>query len=397
MPDASVPETEIHDETKKNRPQSDSDIKPNFTKLKETDFPRTVTFGNIEVREDLNTDFLTRDEKVLYRGGFEILKEIMTAADNNIDKMVLTTPEMISAIIGLQPLTGMRTGQAALIYQAYRKAGIDFSQDYGFLEFGKEGGYTKLMVNIPAAGLVLKTYQKELGIQIPDRRLTNDEIITQIISLMGSADVRKANLAHGLLSGFPLKDCQFAVEAVREFSAIPPLQKIEDPGARFLQEVSIKGSDQVMRLDPYSLLVPDDYSAETSKDIFLPDTRSQMPQETIIGLVEGYGLRWLAPYPPRRWTVAHCQKILQADREVGLLNFVDNQRRGFKVEDAIETIRRSRAILHRSSIARMPIIGKRIKKLPGIFQVFELITKAGKSVHSRWQEAEKNSLSRDPK
>ena len=233
MPDITAPEQTVQPEPAKAAPLASVDNGPNTTPLKEVVPPRTAIFGRIEVNEDLNADLLTRDEKILYGGGFEMLKDVMAAADNNIDRMVLTTPEVVSAIVGLQPLVSMDTGQAALIYQAYRKAGIDFSQDYSFLEFGKERGYLKMMVNNPAAELVLRTHQKELGIQISDKRLTNNEVNAQITSLLGSADAKTANLAHGLLSGFPLDDCRYAVEGGMAVQTIPPLKNVENLDARF--------------------------------------------------------------------------------------------------------------------------------------------------------------------
>ena len=393
MIDVTPLEQAVQPEPQKSVPAKVIEQKPNATPMKEIKAPRTAIFGRIEVKEDLNTDLLSRDEKVLYRGGFEMLKDVMSAADNNIDRMVLTTPDVVSGIVGLQPLVSMDTGEAAFVYQAYRKAGIDFNQDYSFLEFGKERGYMKMMVNNRAAELVLRTNQKELGLQLPDRRLSNDEVTTQITSLLGSGDAKKANLAHGLLSGFPLDDCKYAVEGGRDFQTIPPLKKVEGLDARFLQETPIKGSTKVMRLDPYSLLKPEDYSMEGTRNHFLPDARSTVMGGVQAGIVEGFGLRWAVPFPPKEGTVNHCQKVLQVDREIGLLNFVNKQRSGFRVEDGIKGITKAREIMGKPAGLKLPpVVAGPIGALIGIFQVFDSIKRAVEPPKPRQQITVQTSL-----
>ncbi len=380
MVDITPVEQTVQAEPQKSAPAKAVEQKPNATPLKEIKAPRNAIFGSIEVKENLDSDLLTRDEKVLYRGGFEMLKDVTAAADNNIERMVLTTPDVVSAIVGLQPLVSMDTGEAGLVYQAYRKAGIDFNQDYSFLEFGKERGYLKMMVNNRAAELVLRTNQKELGIELPNRRLSNDEVTNQITSLLGNPDAKKANLAHGLLSGFPLDDCKYAVEGGRSFSTIPPLKKVEGLDARFGDQ-TITGKDGKKitgRWDPIPNLNPNAYSMEGTRNHFLPDARANVVGGVQTGTVEGFGLRWAAPFPPRESTTNHCQKILQVDREIGLLNFVNKQRSGFSIEDGMKGIGKAREIMGKpgAGLKLPPVVAGPLGALVGIFQVFDSIKRA---------------------
>lgn len=380
MIDVTPVEQVVQPEAQKVVPAKAVEQKPNATPLKEIKAPRNAIFGSIEVKENLDSDLLTRDEKVLYRGGFEMLKDVTAGADNNIDRMVLTTPDVVSGIVGLQPLVSMETGEAGLVYQAFRKASIDFNQDYSFLEFGKERGYIKMMVNNRAAELVLRTNQKELGIELPNRRLSNDEVTVQITTLLGNTDAKKANFAHGLLSGFPPDDCKYAVEGGRNFSTIPALKKIEGLDARFGDQ-TITGKDGKKitgRWDPIPNLKPDDYSMERTKNHFLPDARANVVGGVQTGTVEGFGLRWAAPFPPKESTVNHCQKILQVDREVGLLNFVNKQRSGFNIEDGMKGIGKAREIMGKpmGGLKLPPVVAGPLGALVGIFQVFDTIKRA---------------------
>jgi hypothetical protein len=55
-------------------------------------------------------------------------------------------------------------------------------------------------------------------------------------------------------------------------------------------------------------------------------------------MVEGFGLRWKTTNPPEDATTKHAQKLLQVDRELGLLDFIQQQRNTFYVEDNIKAI-----------------------------------------------------------
>ncbi|HEX7455977.1 MAG TPA: hypothetical protein VF303_00735 [Candidatus Nanoarchaeia archaeon] len=311
--------------------------------------PEKVTFGIIEIEEDLKADLLTPEERAVYQSGFHTLKEIVERSDN-IGRMVLTNPDITSGVVGLQPLVSMKTGEAVMLYQSFRYTGVDFQKDYSFLEFGKEASHLKVLVNDQAAENILRTYQKELGVTVPTRPLQKDEILSFISQLLNSTDIRQANLAHGLLSGFPLEDCQRWVgRPDSTLRSIPTLGKVENLDNRFLGQ-QIEGSDKIMRIDPISLLDPTNYEMSSSKNYFMPDTRTSISLGAGTGTIEGFGLRWTAQLPPGETTIRHLQKVMQVNRELGLMNFIDKQRGTFKVEDNIKAINIARENLHERSL-----------------------------------------------
>jgi len=261
-----------------------------------------------------------------------IFEEVVNTTRDNVSRMVLTNPDIASGIVGLQPLVSMQTGEAAVVYQAYKRAGIDFQQDFSFLEFGKERNFAKIMMNNRAAENVLRTYQKELGISVPDRRMSNSEVLAHSVQLLNDSDPKRTHLAMGLFSGFPLEDCQSWLQSANA-QPIPQIKQITDPDSRFFQAQAkpTSGSDKVFKLDPISLLNPDDYKMSSSRNHYLPDTRSKSSQGATRGIIEGFGVRWSAPLPPREGTIRHAQKLLQVDREIGLLDFVNRQRSTFNV------------------------------------------------------------------
>lgn len=96
------------------------------------------------------------------------------------------------------------------------------------------------------------------------------------------------------------------------------------------------------------------------------------------GTVEGFGLRWAAPFLPRESTINHCQKILQVDREIGLLDFVNKQRSGFNIEDGIRGIGKAREIMGKpgAGLKLPPVVAGPLGALVGIFQVFDSLKRA---------------------
>lgn len=354
---------------------------------KEIVSPRKATFGSVKIQEDLQSDLLTQHEKKLYHGGFVMLEDVVGSVDDNVIRMVLTNPDVVSGIVGLQPLVSMNTAEAGVIYQAFRGARINFNQDYSLLEFGKEKDFIKILVNDRAAEHVLKTYQHVLGISIPERTLEKDEILNFTTQLLGSTDLKRANLAHGLLSGFPLEDCQYWIEGGKaQLNPISQLKKIGDVDNRFGdQTITDKTGKKVTgKWNPIPNLDPDDYLMTSSKNHFLPDTRASLRDDPKGGIVEGFGLRWSSVFPPRDSTVKHCQKLLQVDREVGLLNFVNNQRNTFRVEDNIKAL----GIEKQMFSSRSGLKAKTMQGMGAAFGIFVLFNNLAR-MFSQSEEEEK--------
>jgi hypothetical protein len=306
----------------------------------ETKPPRRATLGAFEIQEDRQADLLTPTEKILYRSGFERLQAAVGAADNNIVRMVLTTPDMVSGIIGLQPLVSMDTAQVGVVYQAFENAGVDFSQDYSILESGKEMNYLKILVNDRAAENALRIHQDILGLTLPERPLQKNEILSYTTQLLNNSDTKRSNLAHGLLSGFPLEDCQRWVNTREQLTSLPSLKQIPNVETRFGYRTMTMPDGKEITARPKFIphLQLERYSLQGSRNHFLPDTRTNFPPDADTGIVEGFGLRWAAQIPPQEATIRHAQKLLQVDRELGLLEYVNQQRSTFNTEDNIRAI-----------------------------------------------------------
>jgi len=302
----------------------------NFTSLAEVNKPRKAVFGSIEVIEDLNTDFLTSSEKKIYRDGFNIFEHLVNSTNDNITRLVLIHPDMSSGIVGIQPLVSLTTKEASLLSQSFQTANIDFNQDFSLLETKGDNWTLNHLINHNAAENVLRTYQKKLGINLPEKKLQKDELLSSITNLLNDIDIKRAHLAHGLLSGFPLNDCLIWT----------------NKNYQFLKEVKnrphfIKVEHQALKLNYHRFddMDIDKYKSMDSRSEFLPDVRKVKNQLLGGKFVEGFGLRWVAPFPLQKSTINHCQRLLQIDREIGLLPFIHKHRATFRSDDAIHAIK----------------------------------------------------------
>lgn len=346
----------------KNHEQIEQNSPPKHEKREE----KAVTFGAIEVVEDLQADLLTPQEREIYQHGFDTLKEITIGTDN-IQRMVLTSPDITSGIVGLQPLVSMRTGEATLIFQAFDRAGIEFQNDYSFLEFSKESTDLKILINDRAAENILRMYQKELGISFPTSPLQKSQTISYVIQILNNTDIKQKHLAYGLLSGFPIEDCIHWVQHLNpDRNPIPSLKMVEDLDKQF-GGISAEGLDKRTSAKPVSLLDPEEYSMSTSKNSYLPDTRDFLPTNAQAGAIEGFGLTWVSQLPISEATQNHLQKLLQINRELGLLEFINRQRRTFNVQDNIKAIRISRSLAEKRGLLSKIRIPNPFKSVSGFF------------------------------
>lgn len=83
-------------------------------------------------------------------------------------------------------------------------------------------------------------------------------------------------------------------------------------------------------------------------------------------------MRWSSPFPPRESTIKHCQKVLQVDRELGLLNFVHKQRSTFRVEDNLKAIAIEKEMLNKP-VGKLGPVGGAAGALIGIHLLFQTL------------------------
>jgi hypothetical protein len=303
--------------------------KVDATPLVESTPPKTAIFRSVEVPENTTTDLVSHEEKAIYADGFSTLQTLIRSTPDLTTRMFLTSPQFVANMIGLESFATMNEADFSTIYQAFRRADIDFNQNYAvavqYFEF--EDHESRIpqykVINIPSAEHILRTYQKELGIVLPEQHLTNEEVAQRVIELYDSPDQRISDMTNGLLSGFPLDDVKAYCEMPQIGKTIkPPLQPVQ-LDERFLQEYPFGE----VRLDQVG----------DARNTFLPDERSEATDSKQL-TVFGYGIGWRTTNPPPESTIRHCQKLMQVDQQLGLLNFIDQQRDMIRLEGAKQVI-----------------------------------------------------------
>lgn len=294
--------------------------------------PRNILFGSVEVQEDLKTDLLTPTERQIYQAGFTTLRAVLAPEMSTDQRWFLASPRMVSAIIGLQPWIHVLGAEAREIFQAFSRAGLDFSDKYTFLtarDIANRGSF----INDEATRYVLWANQSTLGITLPERppeRGVKNELL-DILNSLNAGDIKRVHLTYGLLSGFPLHDSQYFSESSIPSSTHsgwdvrPQSEKIvTDPEADLSKSTSILDVDKYLPFAKGDVTMEEN-DTQTELKGFLIDTRDQ-PRVANTVTLGGFGLWWRAPLPVSHETKRHCQKILQVDRELGLLDFATNQR-----------------------------------------------------------------------
>lgn len=321
---------------------SKAEFAPSVPASREGFHPRNIVFGAIEVREAIDKDFLSLQERQVFQFGFNNLENMLGKVANPVERMVLTNPDMVSGIVGWQPAVGVGFGEAAVFYQAFERTGKVFDQEYSLFDFGHKGTL-QLLVNNTAAENKLRIFQNELGIELPNEELTPEQLGTYIVGLLNEPDPKRANLAHGLLSGFPIEDVKYWVENA-DVRPVPEVKSIDNIEARFTQERGLRTLGRTIRLDPLPFLDISRSDNRSREHAYFRDTRAEHQNGNPL-TVEGYGLRWITTNPPSQEAMEKCQQLLQVDRELGLTELIEKQRGAFDVEENLRLINNSRKLL----------------------------------------------------
>lgn len=293
--------------------------------------PRRVLFGSVEVEEDLQSDLLTPAERQIYQGGFATLNTLLSSEMKDDQRWLLTSPNVAAAIIGIAPMIGVSGAEATEIYNAFRRANIDFADRYTFLAAG-DIAYSGNLVNDEAALYVLRSNQGALGISVKETSSSQEakQELLEAIKVLNSGEAAKPHLAHGILSGFPLNDCEYFSKHLvpsshSGWSFQLPAQMVADFDKTFSRPIT------PINLDDYLPHVRGRATKEEDEELtklrgFLIDTRDKKTNDNS-ETIGGYGLLWRSKAPVSDETKSHCQKILQIDRELGLLDLIRQQRR----------------------------------------------------------------------
>ena len=310
------------------------------THLPEAELPISkVSFGQIEIENVSRPDLLQPQEREIFSKGFEKFKLLVQHTDNPAERTVLANPAVMSGLVGIQPLVSCWTGEAMTIMHAFSRAKTNFDETYSFLEMGSKGN-SYMLVNEPAVENVLRSHQDQLGITLPDRQLTKEERLKTILDLVNNPVKERSHFALGLLSGFPIEDCQRWVEQ-SGLNPISTLKHVPNPEIRFTQERGLRTLGRKVKLDPLSVLTP----REVVPRDYLPDKTASLRESNGVAVVEGYGLGWVTFLPISVQTVEHCQKLMQVDKELGIIEFVEKERAGINAEDNKKLLKTSNKLL----------------------------------------------------
>lgn len=275
---------------------------------------RQTKYGEFQVTEDINKDFLEPQERMLFQAGYTNLKKLLAVSHSGIDKMILTSIRRASCIVGFQPQTSLEQGEAPFICDLLNKAGEEVKNQFAFLS-SSDGNNT--LVNIPAAEQILKKYQNELRLTLPERSLTRNETIENIMDLIHDHDPQRVHLALGLLSGYPLEDSiSFSrSDQAKDHSPIHDATLIENPDLKWPG----KNIGELNHLR---------YSNEGE------ETFSIISHEDRVRIF-GFGLSWLTANPIFQDSKNQMQKIWQVDRELGLMDSLKKVRKSFNHKENV--------------------------------------------------------------
>ena len=278
--------------------------------------PKTIIMGRVEVGGS-EKDLLSSQERSMYQGGFERLKVVTSNPDSLLTLGFLTSPDVSSNIIGIQPIKSYNTWEAALMAKSFSNAGKDINENYTLLK-GSEG--LVHILNIESAETVFKNNQEVLGLNLGEEKLTKEQLTFLVKELFNGEDRTKATLAHGLLSGFPLGDCEaFCERGEGKVSKI--VGEFKDTG-KYLPEKILFFMNNV--LEARNILKH--YFNRGVDEAYLPNKLGKEGP-----FIEGFGLSWRYQDPISEETMEHCQKLLQIDKELGIIDLARDIRNKYGV------------------------------------------------------------------
>lgn len=257
---------------------------------------RTVRFGEVTVRENLDANLVSNHEASIYRNGFATWQKVLQNAPKRA-KNLLLNPRTVSLLIGLQPRVYFPLDQAETVTRALTAAGKEYENTYAVFEIENTARWGVSLVNLAAAGEVVRQNAVALRLHVNDT-LSNEKLM-QLISSIYSQSARDGHLLDGLLSGYPLADCMWWLTSeATEQRPLGTAKFIENPQDYFATK----------KLKSY----PNDTTPTTT------GTWDERP-----GLyINGLGLTWWSRRPLGKTTLTHLQKLLQVDRMLGFTKFV---------------------------------------------------------------------------
>ncbi|MBI3577405.1 hypothetical protein HY086_05195 [Candidatus Gottesmanbacteria bacterium] len=309
------------------------------TPLADAKKPRTAVFGDLVVKEDLNHDLLTATEREIYQQGINTMQSLIAHADP-ADIQILTDPEMVSAIVGLQPLIHFANRhEAETIYRSFQKAGIHFGDNYSLLDW-----QLPALINDRASIQILKDVSSsavELGLSLPAQIPGKQELLTYVVNVL-NGPAPHDHLLYGLLSGYPPEDCVAwnKKQGAALGKNLPKVAVVSDIDGYFHYITKAVMPLEHNRSGPPSLIEEvvgrvQPLISNLERQIFTKSILSSFRStETYI---KAFGLKWKGTYPASPESILLCQKLLQIDREFHISETVNVAREKIDLAPAFWT------------------------------------------------------------
>jgi hypothetical protein len=316
-------------------PLANPDISIVMPSIKENPNGRSAVFGKVDIQEDLTHDLLDPEERNLYKEGFQIWKSCIESTSGNISKIVLLEPQSASVVIGYQPFVAIKKPEASILYQALYRTVPDIDDKFRLLTQINRKDEVIELLNIPAIRHVLKKYHQELQLDKMTYSLSTDEIVRVYMDLNRSDN---RSLANGLLSGFPYQDCVMYASTLSQWDGKTQF-KPTDIDSLIYSSITTRKSTVRIPYNPEKHIEREDLVG--LGDTYYPqkyiiDERKDL--DTPLDFMCGFGLYWRTSVPPSTDAILQGQKLLQIDRELGILDFVNKQRTSFPFMKVIDDI-----------------------------------------------------------
>jgi hypothetical protein len=273
---------------------------------------RKVMFGDVTITEDL-TNRIPSEEFEQYEKDFSIFKSLVNEAQNEDEKAFLSSRYAFRSVMGMEPESSFFPNEASVLYNALKRAG---AKDNFTLFVGGKYETDISFIHLRSAERVLQQMNEALGIKLPDRPLSNQEISLKVMNLFNQKDTRAVQIATGLLSGFPVDAVTYWVNKVtpdqlaRSQWFLRPL-KPQEESFLFSQSPVILDKERIGKVYPRPFLT----FGEKAMDVNLKDVR-----------ISGFGTDFVSPNPPPESVTIYMQKILEIDRRLEVTTYIDSLR-----------------------------------------------------------------------
>ena len=270
--------------------------------------PRHVMFGDIGVIEEL-VDTLSPEELQQYQENLVLFKKLVESAQDPAEKTFLSSQLVFRSIMGLEPESSFLGNEGKVIFRALERVG---GKDKFAVMVGGKFSSDIVFVHAQAAESVLRQYSNELGIQLPQDRLSREQVAKYVKALYNQPDVKKANYAIGLLSGFPKDAVDYFVTHTTHFGEYP-LRSLDLTAIQYLASNGPTNLDHERVRNVYT------------RDYLQYGDAKQLKSGTNIA-VRGFGTDFVALHPPSKEVIQYCQRLLEIDRRLGITQYIKKVR-----------------------------------------------------------------------